>query len=226
MTVGLAMTDKGLEGGSSFEFAPDLTVNAVFLSRATDPQGVERVVAAIAPVDMALLDLAAVEHPGFLDHLQGLGQQNVQPRARPVVPVAQSAFPGFFLASTPGSNHHQAIEISRRWESEIAGKRLIEPAFLQGRILRTAKTPILSMARKSFGGNGVAAGRQARSGRRQVLECFPARIPKPGISASHEILPGFRASTVRLPMRVVLPLGNVVSPQIGLLLPFYLFGES
>ena len=83
MAVGFAMADDGLYGGSSPEFASDLTMDAALLARFEDPVGVRRIVPAVALVDIGPLDLASGERLGFFDHLlQGVTIPRVKPEGR------------------------------------------------------------------------------------------------------------------------------------------------
>ncbi len=69
VTVGLAVADDGLDGGSPSELASDLTVDAALLAGTIDPERLGRIVADIALVDVGPLDLAAGQGLGLLDHL-------------------------------------------------------------------------------------------------------------------------------------------------------------
>ncbi len=69
MAVYLAMADDGFDGGSSPEFASDLTVDAALLPGPIAPVWVWRIVADIALVDIVPLDLAAGHLRAYgLDH--------------------------------------------------------------------------------------------------------------------------------------------------------------
>src|ERR1700757_4683244 len=69
VSVGLHMTDHGLDGGAAPEFAFDHPEDATLLARDEDAARVFRFVTAIALVDIGALDSAASERLGAVDDL-------------------------------------------------------------------------------------------------------------------------------------------------------------
>ena len=67
MSVGLAVADDSLDGGSALELAFDLAVDATLLSGTVDPERLWGIVALVALIDIGAFDLAAGKRLGLLD---------------------------------------------------------------------------------------------------------------------------------------------------------------
>src|SRR6478609_7292959 len=73
MTIGLQMSDDGLNGGAAAQLALDEAEDAALLAGDEDPTGILCVVAAVSLVDIGALDRTAGERLGAVDDVpQGM----------------------------------------------------------------------------------------------------------------------------------------------------------